>query len=240
MKKYFNLIIFSFIVFAAVGCGPRKPTDLPANEIITRAVERMTSLKGFHFLIDRSGAPAYLDADELYAFRRAEGEFVSPDQAIASVRIITPGLVAEIQAVGIGERYWETNFLTGNWEELPSGLGFNPAVLFDPQMGLQPILQKDLSALQLLDPAELEELPGKLLYHLQGKIEGGNLFAMSYGLIGPEQMDVELWIDPQSFDVIRVLIAHLQPGNTETTLWQVDFWNFDKVVAIEPPPASAP
>lgn len=240
MKKYFNLIIFCFICFAAAGCGLRKPAELPADEIIARAVERMTSLKGFHFLIDRSGAPAYLDEDELYAFRRAEGEFVSPDEAIASVRVITPGLVAEIQAVGIGERYWETNFLTGNWEELPSGLGFNPAVLFDPKMGLQPILQKDLSELQILDPAELEELPGKLLYHLQGKIVGDNLYAMSYGLIGPEQMDVELWIDPLSFDVIRVLISHLQPGNTEATLWQVDFWNFDKVVAIEPPPVSAP
>ncbi len=236
MKRYPLLIIFVLIVSLFAGCGPRKPAEIPPEEIIARAVERMKSLQGFHFLIDRSGAPAYLDEGEVYSFRRAEGDFVTPDKALAAVRVIAPGMVAEIQAVGIGDRYWETNFLTGNWEELPSGMGLNPAVLFDPEVGLQPILQSDLSDLKVLEPVELEEIPGKLLYHLEGKILGDTLHAMSYGLIGPETMDVQLWIDPKTFDVNRVLIAHLQPGNTEATIWQVDFWNFDKVVDIVPPP----
>ncbi len=240
MKNRLSLVVIVILVALAASCGPRKPPDLPAEEIINRSVERMKSLKGFHFLIDRSGEPAYLDAAEQFAFRRAEGEFVSPDKAIASVRIITPGVVGEIQAVGIGDRYWETNYLTGNWEELPSGMGFNPAVLFDPEVGLQPILQSDLSEITVLDPVEIEELPDKFLYHLRGKIAGENLYTMSYGLMGPDTMDVEIWIDPNSFDVIRVLITQLHPEKTEPTIWQVDFWNFDKVVDIEPPPVAAP
>jgi lipoprotein LprG len=240
MKNRLSMVVFALLAVLAASCGPRKPLELPADEIINRSVERMKSLKGFHFLIDRSGEPAYLDAAEQFAFRRAEGEFVSPDKAIASVRIITPGVVGEIQAVGIGDRYWETNYLTGNWEELPSGIGFNPAVLFDPEVGLQPILQSDLNEIIVLDPVEIEELPDKLLYHLQGKIAGENLYAMSYGLMGPDTMDTEIWIDPNSFDVIRVLITQSRPEKTEPTIWQVDFWNFNKVVDIEPPPVATP
>ncbi len=194
----------------------------------------MASLKGFHFVIDRSGSPAFLDTAETYSFRRAEGDFVAPDSAQASVRIITPGLIAEIQCIGMGDRYWETNVLSGEWTALPPEQGFNPAVLFDPEIGFQTIIEGDLTGLTRLEDEELEELPGRPLYVLSGKMRGEHINTMSYGLMGPQEMEIRLWIDPETFDMHRILITQSRPDN-EPTLWQIDFWDFDQVVTITAP-----
>jgi lipoprotein LprG len=137
--------------------------------------------------------------------------------------------------VGIGARYWETNLLTGEWEELPEGLGFNPAILFDPQVGFQSILASDLDSLSLEGNEELEEMPGKILYKLSGELKGERIYTLSYGLIGPEPAQVSMWISPETFEVYRVLLVENKPAASEPTQWQVDFWDFDKPVVISPP-----
>ena len=217
------------------GCVKPTPVPVPPEEIVKRSAGRMKGLSGFHFVIDRSGAPAFLDNEGTIAFRRAEGDFVSPDRAVAKVRVITPGLVAELSIVSIGIDYWETNLLTGEWEELPPNMGFNPAVLFDPKIGFQPILESDLINIKLVRNQELEETPGKLLYLLKGDLKGERLYEMSYGMIGPDQVSAQMWIAPDTFDLYRVVITDPPTVNDEATTWQVDFWNFGQAVTIVPP-----
>ena len=229
-----HLILLILIIFFTTGCSRSTPVPLAAEEIIQKASQRMKSLKGFHFVIDRTGSPAYLDPDHTYSFRRAEGNFNAPDHASASVRIIAPGLVAEIQIIGLGELYWETNILTGEWMALPPEQGFNPAVLFDPEIGIQPIIESDMIDLSLAGNEELEELPGKQLYAVAGKLKGERIYPMSYGLIGPDLMDVKLWIDPETFDIHRIMITQSR-ADDEPTIWQLDFWDFDKTLDITPP-----
>lgn len=219
-----------------MACGQAAPEALPPEEIIARSVERMTGLDSFHFVIDRSGAPAYLDDEESLSFSRAEGDFIAPDRATADIRVIAPGLVAELSIIAIGEDYWETNLLSGQWQALPTGAGFNPAVLFDPQRGLQPVLENDLTDLQLAGVAELDELPGQKLYRLTGRVAGENLVAMSYAMIGPQPMDIQLWIAPQTFELYRILITEPTADPADPTIWQLDFWNFNTPVTIAPPP----
>jgi len=202
----------------------------------------MKSLQGFHFLIDRSGAPAYLNAEKTLAFTRAEGDFYAPDQASATIRIILPGLVAEVNMIALGDEYWESGLLSTQWEKLPPGMGFNPATLFDPQSGFQEILSEDLHDLSYAGPQELAELPGELFYTLSGRLEGERLYALSYGLMGPQSMEVNLWIAPETFEVYRVQIdeplpsGESDPSGESVTHWRVDFWDFNQVESIAPPP----
>ena len=229
-----------FLLLTLTGCTKPTPIRLPSQEIITRTASRMKGLDGFHFLIQREGAPAYLDYAGTIAFRRAEGDFVSPDQAQATVRVITPGLVAEIRIIALAENYWETNLLTGEWQALPPNMGFNPAVLFDPVIGFQSILESDLFNLTLQPDEELEEAPGKTFYVLAGDLKGERLYEMSYGMIGPDQLTVKMWVDPGTFDLYRTLITDPPAGAGESTLWQVDFWDFGKVADIRPPEVKEP
>jgi lipoprotein LprG len=235
MPPIFRKLMLFWIITILVACGSPTPVFLSPEEIISGTVDRLQALAGLHFVIDRSGAPAFLDVDRLLAFRRAEGNFVAPDRAQATIRVIGPGLVAEIEIISIGEIQWETNLLSGAWQELPPNWGFNPAVLFDPHQGIKPILEMDLSDIELLGLERLEEMPGRKFYALRGKVAGERLYQLSFGMIGPEVMSVQLWIDPETFDLHRMVVVDPQPGEAEPTTWRLDFWDFDQTVVILPP-----
>lgn len=195
----------------------------------------MNSLDGFYFIIDRSGLPAYLDPNETISFRKAEGFYVAPDKAIAEVRVIAPGFVTDVNVISIEDIQWETNLLTNEWTQLPPNWGFNPAVLFDPEIGIQSILVADLQSLTLSGSEKLENGTDEILYVIEGKLAGDRIYQMSYELIGPEEMDVKLWIAPDTFELHRALITDPNGPSEEATVWQVDFKEFGRTVDIEPP-----
>ncbi|HEY46749.1 MAG: hypothetical protein AMJ88_05010 [Anaerolineae bacterium SM23_ 63] len=235
IAAWWNPITLVLLLTLIGACARPTPEPMDPEEIVFRSVDRMKSLSGFHFVIERSGALAFLNEEQSFAFRRAEGDFVAPDRAQATIRVIGPGLVAEVQVINIGEIQWETNFLTGEWQELPPDWGFNPAALFDAEVGIQPILEKDLSGLEWVGLEELEEAPGELLYALAGEVDGERLYQLSFGMMGPEKMAIHLWIAPETFELYRMLITEAPHGEDESTIWQVDFWNYDQVVDITPP-----
>lgn len=224
-----------FLILAPGACRQPSLADLPAEEIVARAAARMNALDGFRFAIDRSGGPAFLDPDETISFRRAEGYYVAPDRAQATVRIITPGLVTEVNVISIDETQWQTNIMSTEWQQLPPNWGFNPAVLFDAEIGIQSILAADLGDMQLLEPETLADGPDGLLYAISGQLDGGRIYEMSYGLIGPERLQVQLWIAPETFELAQALITEANSGAEEPSIWQVTFGEFGRVVDIKPP-----
>jgi lipoprotein LprG len=223
-------------ILLLVACREPEPEPLPPEEIILQSAERMNGLKGFEFVIERSGEPVYLDLDETIAFRRAEGYYVAPDRSQATVRIITPGLVTDVGVISIGEIQWQTNLLSPDWFELPPNWGFNPAVLFDPEIGIQSILLSDLSAFIQEDSEMIDDCPDQKLYAISGNLAGERVFDISDGMIGPQAMTIRLWIAPESFELYRVLITDPSQGASEPTMWQVDFRQFDGTIEILPPP----
>ena len=223
------------LLFLIVACGEAALPELPPDELVQQAAVRMNELQGFHFVIDRGGAPAYVDPDNTLSFRRAEGEYVSPDRSQAVVRVIAPGLITDVAVISVAEVQWQTNVLTGKWEELPPNWGFNPAVLFDETVGLPAILMSDLLDLSLIGVEELEDGPNGRFYHISAQASGERLFEMSGGLIGPETVDIQLWIAPEPFELVRTIVTESASGDEEPSVWQVDFSEFDTAVTIEAP-----
>lgn len=196
---------------------------------------KMQTQHSFHFIIDRTGAPAYVDTAETLSFRRAEGDYLAPDRAQAVVRVILPGLVTDVSVISIGPIQWETNPLTGQWQELPPDWGFNPTVLFREDVGLQAILATDLTNANLVGTEKLEDGPDKALYHLTGEVAGTRLYEMSGSLIGPDSVSAELWVEPETFVLHRILVVEPVPDSEEPSVWQVDFSQFDQELEIIPP-----
>ena len=239
-RPFLRILCIAGLLLLIAAYARPTPAPLAPGEIITRTAAHMKALKGFSFVIVRTGAPAYIDTQETFSLSRVDGDYVAPDKAKGNARIIGPGIVAAIRYISIAEQYWETNYLSGEWWVCPRSQCFNPAALFDPQTGLQPILEQDLSDLKSLENAELEVLPGKVLYSLTGKLKGDHLYPISWGMIGPDPVNVHLWIDPQTFDLERVVLEEPAAKGAEATIWTVDFLNFDKVVEILPPIQSTP
>lgn len=235
-RLIFSLLVVGLLT-AVAGCNSPGLPELSPEELVHNAADRMNELAGFKFDITREGAPAYLDPDEVLSFRRAAGSYVAPDKARATVRVIGPAIITDVEVISIAETQWQTNFATGAWEELPPNWGFNPAILFDENVGLPAILTTDFMTMQLGEPQNLADAggPDQLLYYLTGELMGEKLYEMSGTLIGPEPVSVEVWVAPETFELIRVIVTEPVPGAEEPSIWQLDFSNFDEVIEIEPP-----
>lgn len=229
-------LVTLLLLFSA--CSDPSLPDIPAEELVQRAAERMKESDGFQFVIARDGAPAFLDPGETLSFRRATGAFVAPDRALATVRVIGPGIITDVDVISVAEIQWQTNVVTGDWEELPPNWGFNPAVLFDDDIGIQAVLLADLSQVALAEPENLAESdgPDELLYSVTAVASGENIYQMSGYLIGPEQVSIQLWIRPETFELVRIVVREPEPEDEELeSIWQVDISNYDELIDIEPP-----
>ena len=227
------IVVLGIVIIAA--CSGEEIANIPPEEIISISVVRMRAMPGFSFLIDRSGAFAFLDPQETISFSRAEGKYVAPDMVDSRVKVIVPGIVAEVKLISIGDNQWQTNLLTGEWEVMQPGFSFNPSVLFHPDTGIQAALANDLSELEYISIDELEEAPGQQLYKLTGKLKGARAYQMSFGLIGPDELLVTLWIQPVTFELHRLVVVEVGINGEEDTEWIIDFWDFDQIIAISNP-----
>lgn len=235
MRKNWSTLTALLILFLAA-CSGTQIEELPPDEILALSTARMQELEGFHFLIERSGEPAYLDYGETISFRRAEGDYVLPDRVIAEVRVIAPGVVAEVTIISIGEIQWETHILTGEWQIVPPEYAFPAQILLNPDTGIQAVIKSDLTSLEYVGIDEIEEMPGFSLYRLHATLEGEGAYYATYGMIDKDPLEVEMWIAPRTFELHRLIVVDpLDPGEEEDTVWQIDFWDFDRILEIDPP-----
>jgi lipoprotein LprG len=232
------LLTLILLLFTLAACSDPSLPDLPAEELVQQTAVRLQDATGFQFTIARDGAPAFLDPGETLSFRRATGAYVAPDRALATVRVIGPGLITDVDVISVAEIQWQTNVVTGAWEELPPNWGFNPAVLFDNDIGIQAVLLADLSQVALAEPENLVESegPDELLYSVTAVASGANIYQMSGFLIGPEEVGIQLWIRPETFELVRIVLREPEPEYEELeSTWQVDISNYDELIDIQPP-----
>jgi hypothetical protein len=227
-------LVITFTV-PLTGCRKSAPPSLPPAEIIANAIERLKGCAGFHFTIERTGTLAYINSENTIAVNRIDGDFVTPDRVKGKIRVSVGGFPAEVSMVSIQGNYWQTNPLNQTWEAYEPGTTFNPALLFDSEKGIQPMLQTDLSELTLVGNEKLDKWPDQQLYHLKGKMKGERIAGITFELIGPEVMDVDVWVAPNSFEVHRMQIIDPVEGESQPTIWTVDFLNYDQKVDIQPP-----
>lgn len=237
-NKFSPILWLIGLLLLATACSDPSLPEISAEDLVQQTAERMKESDGFQFTIARDGAPAFLDPGETLSFRRAQGAYVAPDRALATVRVIGPGLITDVDVISVAEIQWQTNVVTGAWEELPPNWGFNPAVLFDNAIGIQAVLLADLSQVALAEPENLAESegPDELLYSVTAVASGANIYQMSGFLIGPEQVGIQLWIRPKTFELVRIVVREPEPAYEELeSIWQVDISHYDELIDIQPP-----
>jgi lipoprotein LprG len=211
-----------------------EPTPTPDPRLILQqAGETMQALDSARFEMSRSGGPVYLDPEQQLLFNSATGQYAAPDSVRATISVQAAGLALEVNTIAIGDEQWLTNPLTRRWDKLPPGWGFNPAVIFDPVQGWQPLVREDITA---LSPPEMAQVDGRSLYHIRGSVAGERVRVITAGLAGAEPVEVAFWIDPVTHHVVRIQFSTATAGEEPST-WLLTFSNFDEPVTIEPPPA---
>ena len=215
---------------------PTPTPELAPREIAKRAAEAMLSVDSLHFTIERQGALAYIDTDQLLAFKRAEGDFGLPDRMRALVRVITAITPIDIGMVVLGDDQFATDPITGEWGRLPSEWGqFSLLTLFDPEWGLQGLLKDGIIDLTLVGSEEIEE---QRHYRLTGQASGERMNAMTLGFIGRGDVELEVWIGMNDFYVRRLRIVDPETDLNDPTTWNLEFSQLGEPIEIEAPPVS--
>lgn len=239
MKKQILFVLFTCLTIFAVACSaeptptPIPPTPTPDPAAIVRAAgEAMSSLESVQFQIQRSGGPAYIDADGLFNINQATGRYAAPASAAAALDVSGPGININVETVAIGKEQWLTNFLNQQWEKLPAGFGFNPAVLFNKEVGWQPILEENVVD---VSPLREEELNGQSFYVVDVTVEGERVRAVTANAAGSEEpVTLTLWISPDTSYIHQVTFSTPSKG-AEPSNWLLNFSAFNEPVTIEPP-----
>ncbi len=235
-----SLLLAGIGLLLVVGCrtatpGPMptpSPTPSPAK-IARRAGEQMLATNSLHFVVELSGRLTYLDSPPTLALKRAEGDLLRPDRVRGIVRVSSFGIVSEVAIIGLGEDQYITNPLNQRWEKLPPGQGwyFDPALLFDPQYGIDSILKDTPWTL-----GTQEEIGGQRHHRLQGQLSGERVAPLTSGMVRPGQVTVDAWVGQKDAYVRRIQIVELDSDPENPTRWLVQFSAFDQSVDIEAPP----
>jgi hypothetical protein len=241
--KIFASSLLLLLVLQLTACGG-EPTPvatatpaLTPLQIAARSAEAMLAIDALHFVIERAGALVYIDASQLLAFKRAEGDFVQPDRLRATVRVITAITPVEIGMIVLGTAQYATDPFTGQWDILPSDWGqFNLAVLFDPERGLRGLLRDGIFDLVLVGTGDVIE--GQRHYHLAGRANGERMQAMTLGFIGYGDVELEVWVGSEDFYVRRLSIVEIETDPNDPTTWNLEFSRLGQPVEIKAPPLS--
>jgi hypothetical protein len=213
------------LVWALAACGGGDPDydGVDPSDVLASSAEAMAAVESASFEMRRSGATVEIEG---MVFDSAVGEYVAPDSARALLRLRAGDLSVELGTISIGERTWLTNPLSGSWEELESGTGFNPADIFDPDIGWPPLLTDDISNVEYLD-----RRGG--VHRIRGTVAGERMAVLTAGLADAQPVTVEMEIDRSTNRLHRLEFETMGDGGVSS--WVIDLSGYDESVQIQPP-----
>jgi hypothetical protein len=198
--------------------------------VLEAAASAMGSVNYVRFKIERSGAPVYIDSLDTLNFSSAEGQFAAPSSANAVVTLQVGNLNANIGAIAINGKTWLTNPISGKWEDAPEGYDFNPATLFDPELGWRPLLADGLSDVVWIGEESRNNEPR---YHIRATADEDRVAVILAGLIKKQPVELDMWIEPSTGYVREAELSTVFEGQTSD--WSIEFSEFEQPVEISPP-----
>lgn len=197
------------------------------EEILVQATEAMERAETLRYAIDLTGAPITLLGVEL---RGADGQYAAPNASQALLRAAVGGLVIELGTIAIGDTAWLTNPLSGDWDRYTGDRAFNPAIIFDPEIGWRPLLTEDFSNGTLV---ETRLVDGSERYVLSGMVADRRVEVLTAGLVDAQPLTLIMEVEAGTGYITRMEFTTV--GDAGETVWTLDLSEFGDPVTIEPP-----
>jgi len=228
MLRFVSISLAIAVLAAACDGGDADTTTttpLPSvEEILAEAASTMQAVDTLRYVIELSGAPITLLGVEL---RSARGQYAAPASSQAILEAAIGGLTIELATIAIGGTSWLTNPLTSAWDEYTGSRAFNPAIIFDPDLGWRPLLTTDLSSARLVEPVDGDT------YVVTGTAAGSRVEVLTAGLVESQPVEMRFDIARESGLVSRMEFT--TTGETGETRWVLDLSEFGAPVEISPP-----
>jgi hypothetical protein len=211
------------LALAAAACGGGSgAAPLDPLPLLAQSRSAMAAVETASFEMTRAGAPVTIEGFE---FSSAVGRYAAPAAAEAVMRVKAGDITLEMGTISVGERTWLTNPLTGRWEELTPGTGFNPAVLFDPDTGWSALLA-DLAGVAFVGTEDGAN-------HLTGTIPGERVETLTAGIAEAQSVLLHLWLDDSTGLIRRLELS--TTGDAGVSDWVLTLSEYGEPVQIEAP-----
>lgn len=233
------LIIASLLLIGCTAGAPATEAPLDPHTLLTQSVANLRPKQTFRVIVERSGAD-YLFKTDLgdVIFKRAEGQYISPDTIGAKVKIVLGNLPVEADVYAKGEDQSVRGVWTSmKWEAGVFAPGFDPSkIISQEQSGL------DQAVNALVDPKLVGEETlddGSAVYHISATANGADVAAMVVNLIQMTgTVNVDAYVAKDSGLPVRFVIV--QPDSataaqTDPTKWTIDLYDFDAKSEVEIP-----
>jgi hypothetical protein len=209
------------IALGVTACSNDKGPLPDADDLLGRSAEAMTAVAAAEFDMSVSGAPITISGLEM---RSAAGVYAAPDSARATLTMRLGDVTLELVTISIAERTWLTEPLTGSWNELDPGTGFNPAVVFGDD-GWAPLL-----AVDLVDATIAHHDRG---YRVEGTAPAARVATLTSGLVRDQDVTITLVVDADTAHLLEARFTTVADG--ESTDWHIRLGPFDRPATIEAP-----
>ena len=207
------------------------PAASPAAvDLLREASRRLAETATVHFDLDVEG-DTFLDGDENIRLLEAEGDLSRPDRVRASFQAQVLGQNITLQLITVGDQTWTTDLLTGEWQPAPPEFAYRPSVLFDNQEGIGPVMGRVEEAEQLED----EEIDGREAYHVRATVPEETIGPLTYQTMVGSPVTVDLWIDRETYDLLRARLSEPPAEGKEPATWTLDLSDHGEQVTIEAP-----
>lgn len=229
--------ILSILVLSSTGCSsgadPEPVATLPPDSqaVLAAAATAMGEVKTVEFSIERTGAPLYIDPLDLLTFNKAEGRFAAPTSADAVVTVEVGGFNTKIGAIAFEGKTWLSDPITGKYAPAPSGYAFDPATLFDADVGWRPLLASGLSDVEWLG---LEATAQGDRYRLRAVADPERVEVITAGLVKDQTVVLDIRLDTATGAVREVEFSTVNEGETST--WKLGFSRYGEAITVSPPP----
>lgn len=204
-------------------------TAVTVDSVLARSAQVMDEVETASFALERSGAEVFLDDDGSIRFDSAQGRYAAPSSADAVLDVEAMGFATQVGAIVIDGESWITNPVTGRWEPAPPNLTFDPATLFDAEVGFPSLLARGLTGAELVAPAPDDQ--GRR--HVRGTIGADRVATLTGGLVRTET-EVDLWIDPDT-GLVREVRFDAPAAGGGTSTWRMLLDDYGREVTIAPP-----
>ncbi len=221
------------MVSLLASCSESSPaTTAPptGRELLERAAETMGTVGTVLFTIERTGEPVYIDTQGFLEFVGATGRYAAPGSADAVVTVSAIGLNAEVGAVVVEGQTWLTNPVTGTWEPTPPGYAFDPATLFDPEVGWRPLLTEGAPSVEDLGEETVDE---ETLRRLRFTAGGERIEVITAGLVRGDDVTIDMWIEAETGEVREARFS--TPIGDGLTDWHLTLFGYGSEIEIVPP-----
>jgi hypothetical protein len=231
-RRYLLAFFAPLVAIASVTAPVYAQTPTPtASEILERASARIAETNSMSFTLDVEG-PTYVDSEETIRLLEASGELTRPDRVHAEFKAqVLDSVTVTMEIITIGDQTWSTDLITGDWNSAPAEFVYNPAILFDTNEGVGPVMDRVSNPRRLDD----EEIRGRDAFHVQAEVEGDVIGPLTSHTLTGSPVTVDLWIDQSTYDLLRAKLSESPAEEDDPATWTLDLDDHDESFEIEPP-----